>query len=102
MGNVGTVNQMSTGTGDASLQVAVDGTGEFGNFSLFFTPNAGAVYDPVGPIQPADTTFESQIFFRSGTTGVRQTLGALAGSLSTITGTPLDGVSTFTIGNLSL
>ncbi|MHC4875350.1 MAG: choice-of-anchor Q domain-containing protein [Planctomycetota bacterium] len=101
--NVGAVNQMSNGTGDASLQVAVDGTGEFGTASsLFLTPNAGAVYDPVGPVLPATTTFESLIYFRSGTTGNRQTLGALAGSLSTISGTPLDGVSTFTIGNLSL
>ncbi len=76
------LHALSTGTGDGSLNVEVDGYGSFGG-AVFATFN-GAVYDPIGPILPAETTFESGVAVRFGGSGTRQylTSGSILGSSS--------------------
>ena len=64
---------LSTGTGDASLSVGVDGYGAFGSAVSFTSGQAGeAVYDPVGSVAAASTTFESGIAIRFGSSGAAE------------------------------
>src|SRR5688500_15845881 len=46
---------LTTGTGDRSLSVTVDGYGSFGSS----TPAGDAIYDPIGAIGPSGTVYES-------------------------------------------
>jgi hypothetical protein len=54
-----TTATLSNGVGDGSVTVTVDAYGSFGSS----TPAGNAVYDPIGAIGPAGTTFESALYF---------------------------------------
>ncbi len=96
---------LTTGTGDASLSVSVDGYGAFG--SAVGGQAGEAVYDPVGSIAAASTTYESGVAIRFGSTGARQFLTASSiggsGGLSdvAVTGTSTTASSTFSDGGLT-
>jgi len=99
------LHSMSTGPGDGGLTIDVDGYGAFGSA---VSGSAGlAVYDPVGSIAAASTTFESGLAIRFGGAGTRQflTAGFINGSggLSdpAVTGTSAFGTSSFSSGGLS-
>ena len=64
---------LSTGSGDGSVTVTVDGFGSFGS-AVFLDDFEGAIYDPIGPTPAASTTFQSGIAIRAGGTGQRQFL----------------------------
>ncbi len=97
---------LSTGSGDGSLNIAVDGYGSFGS-AVGGTQAGEAIYDPVGPIQAASTTFESGVAIRFGTSGARQflTSGNIGSSTSlgdvAISGTSTSANSTFTYNTLN-
>jgi len=92
-----TLHTLSTGSGDGSLTVEVNAFGGFGNNGSTSNPG-NATYDPLGPVGPASTTYESWLAFRIGPTGSRVSLN---GAASAITGTPTSCTSTFTMGSLS-
>lgn len=98
---------LTTGTGDGSLTITVDGFGSFGD-AIGFPDNTGAVYDPIGPITAASTTFQSAVAVRLGGAGGRQflTSGDIQGSGGlpdpAITGTSTSATSTFAFGDLSV
>src|SRR5688572_20203808 len=50
---------LTTGSGDRSLTVAVDGYGSFGSS----TPAGDALYDPVGATLASGTVYESAVYF---------------------------------------
>jgi len=54
-----TTATLSNGVGDGSVTVTVDAYGSFGSS----TPAGNAVYDPIGAIGPAGTTYESGLYF---------------------------------------
>ncbi|MEX0679607.1 MAG: Calx-beta domain-containing protein [Pirellulales bacterium] len=97
---------LTTGSGDGSLTVTVDGFGSFGS-AVGFPQNTPTIYDPIGPIGPASTTFQSGVAFRLGNVGGRQFLtsgdilgsGGLSDPLTS--GSSTDATSTFTFGGLS-
>jgi Ca2+-binding RTX toxin-like protein len=90
--NVGTSAMLQNGIGDGFLTIpALDGVGDFTN----------ALYDPIGPIAQADTTFSSRLYFRSGLTGVRPLFSAAATNVSNIRATATEANSTFDINNLA-
>ncbi len=96
---------LSTGSGDGSVTVDVDGYGSFGS-AVFLLGSQGAVYDPIGPIGPASTTFQSGVAVRLGTIGERQflTSGDILGSggleAPVVTGDLTQATSTYTASNL--
>ena len=93
--DVGTFHTLTNGPGDGTVSIDI---GPFGDFS-------GAPYDPVGPGGPASTTFDSDVYFRTGTTGARTTLRSEGfGTESTIRGLSDEANTTFTIdgGNLTV
>lgn len=97
----------STGTGDASVTLGVDGYGTYG--STNGANGDDALYDPVGPIPQSGTTWGSALAFRVGNTGTREFLSAgtispyASGGLPrpTITGTTTDSISSFSRGGLN-
>lgn len=92
---------IGSGTGDGSLTVQVTSTGAFGIGSFPTTMNAGAPYDPIGAVTAGDTTFDSEIYFRSNTlAGARSTIDSLATNRTTIRGTSSEANSSFDIGTL--
>ena len=92
---------LSNGTGDGSLTVGVDGFGSFGSSVGGETSNA--IYDPIGSIGAAGTTFESGLFLSGPPTWL--TSGSIGGSASLlnpeITGDSTSANSSFTQGALS-
>ncbi len=98
----GTVHEMSTGSGDGSLQISVDATGTFGGSSNVFGTSGSAPFDPIGLIGPKATTFESYVYFRpSTTTGTRQQLSQIAANVSSIRGLLNEADSMFDVGSLN-
>jgi hypothetical protein len=97
------LHALTTGTGDGGLTVSVDGYGSFG--SAVGSPESGnAIYDPVGPIAAASTTFESYVAIRIGTTGPREFLtsgGASGLPDPVITGSSTHITSSFAMSGLS-
>lgn len=97
---------LTNGSGDASVTVGVDGYGSFGS-SVNGSNTSDAIYNPVGPISSAGTTFESGVAIRIGSTGGRTflTSGDIGGSgslpNSTVTGTATTGNSSFSFGGLT-
>lgn len=86
-GALGNQATLTFGVGDGSLQVIVDGVGSI----------QSSVFDPLGPqYGAADPQFISDLQFRIGTTGGRQTLSANAA----MTGTANEARSTFTQSGL--
>jgi len=65
-------HQLIAGVGGGSLTVGVDGFGAFGSSVGF--DSSDAIYDPIGPQNPAGTVFESGVAIRIGDTGTRQFL----------------------------
>ncbi len=102
--DVGAVHNMSTGSGDASLQISVNATGTFGTSSAIGGTNPGAFYDPLGTglgLAAATTAFESGVYLRQGTgSGTRQPLDQAATSTGTILGTTTEANSSFAVGLL--
>ncbi len=97
---------LTTGTGDGNLTVTVDGYGSFGD-AVGLPDNTGALYDPIGPVQQASTTFESGVAFRLGSSGTRDFLTSgniyTSGGLPapTITGDSTTANSTFSFDGLN-
>ena len=98
---------LNTGSGDGSLTVGVDGYGAFG--SAVGSPESGpAIYDPIGSIRAASTTFQSGVAFRLGSSGPRQFLtdGDIGGSGGlpgvAVTGSTTSATSTFSFGGVSI
>lgn len=95
---------LSNGTGDATLTVGVDGFGSFG--SSIGDDATDAIYNPLGSIAAAGTTFQSGVAIRVGSAGARTylTSGSIFGSSlpnPTVTGTPTAANSSFSFGVLN-
>jgi len=95
---------LTNAPGDGTVTVGVDGYGSFG--SSVNADTTDAVYDPVGPIGTAGTTFESGIALRVGGAGARTFLspgisGGGVGPNPTVTGTATSGSSSFATSGLS-
>ena len=97
---------LSNGPGDGSLSVGVDGFGSFGS-GIIGGDASDASYDPVGAGGPGDTTFQSAIAIRTGTSGSRTFLSSgpieNSGNLANppVTGTATSGTSSFSFDGLS-
>jgi hypothetical protein len=96
---------LSNGTGDATLTVGIDGFGSFG--SSIGEDATDAIYNPLGAIGAAGTTFESAVAIRFGTNGSRTYLTSgsiVGGSLANpaVTGTSSAANSSFSIGVLNV
>ncbi|MBI3912082.1 MAG: fibronectin type III domain-containing protein [Armatimonadetes bacterium] len=93
---------LTNGTGDAHAEVTVDAYGEFGSDAA---SGGDLLYDPVGPIGQASTTFYSTVWFSgAGLAGVGGS-GELLGEteLSPVDFLTVDGshaVSEWTLGGL--
>lgn len=98
------LHALSTGSGDGSLNVDLDGYGSFGSVVL---PSGDAIYDPIGTIGAASTTFESGVAIRLGNSGPRQFLtSGFIGSSGGLAAPPISGSSTtatssFAFGSLN-
>nr|WP_246294896.1 PEP-CTERM sorting domain-containing protein [Schlegelella koreensis] len=96
---------LSTGSGDGSVTLGVDGYGSFGG--SVGSDATDAVYNPIGSLGAAGTSYESAVAIRFGTTGSRQflTSGDIGGSSGLtnplVTGSGTAGSSSFTFGGLS-
>ena len=96
---------LSVGVGDGSLSVGVDGYGSFG--SAIGVNSSNAVFDPVGAVGSAGTTFDSGVAVRLGPAGARTflTSGSIGGSGGltnpTVTGTATSATSTFSFLGLN-
>jgi Ca2+-binding RTX toxin-like protein len=90
--NVG--NNVTLTNGTAETNVDIQSIGPAGDFRT-------ALYNPVGAQPSADTTFDSEIYFRTATIGARQTLQSQASNVSTIRSTGTEANSSFSIGNLT-
>lgn len=90
---VGPSATLDNGPGDATVFISsVDAYGQFNS----------ATYDPVGGDVAAETTFDSEVYFRFGNTGPRQSLiDASAGSGSSIRSLNDEANSSFSIGDLT-
>ncbi len=101
------LHALTTGPGDGGLMVSVDGYGAFGS-AVGAAESGEAIYDPVGPIAAASTTFESGVAFRVGTSGPRQflTAGQIGGSGNlpepVISGSSTNATSNFSTGGLTV
>ncbi len=93
---------LTTGTGDGNLTVEVDGYGSFGA-AVGIGSDQGAIYDPIGPISAASTTFQSGVALRFGSVGPRQflTSGFIFGT-STLPSIPTTGSATSIVSNFSI
>ena len=89
---VGPFASLDNGPGDGSVSISsVDAYGQF--FS--------AVYDPIDD-NPAETTFDSEVYFRFGNSGTRQSLIVASGdSGSSIRSLNNEANSSFNIGDLT-
>ena len=91
---------MTTGNGDGTLDITVDGYGAFG--SVVTTDAGPANYDPVGVVPQASSVFQSALAIRMNqTSGTRQYLSSSTiynNSLPTI---PISGTSTTANSNFS-
>jgi len=77
-----TAVQLSNGPGDGSVSVGVDAFGSFGS-SIDGDGASDAIFDPVGSIAAAGTTFESAVAVSSGGARTYLTSGFLSGSSAT-------------------
>lgn len=97
---------LSTGTGDGGVTVGVDGFGSFGT-NVGTTNATDAIYNPVGALGAAGTSYISSVAIRFGTSGGRTflTSGDISGTGNlpnpTVTGTATKGTSTFTRNGLA-
>ncbi|MEA5616939.1 choice-of-anchor I family protein [Cronbergia sp. UHCC 0137] len=95
---------LKTATGDGGLQVGVDGFGAFGS-NIGGEDATDALYDPIGEIAEAGTTFQSGVAIRIGDTGERTFLST--GSIDEltaptfVTSSDSNATSNFTVGDLS-
>ncbi|MGO4892773.1 hypothetical protein [Flavobacterium sp. W21_SRS_FM6] len=69
---------LTSGTGDGTLEVGVDGYGSFGS-SISGIDTSDAFYDPVGIDESAGTTYESAIAVGFGGDRTYLTTGSIAG-----------------------
>lgn len=83
------MNILSTSAGDGNLTVTVNADGSF--FS--------ALYDPIGDIPQADTTFQSEVAIRTGDSGPRTFLSG-SGNLDFTSSSQTSADSTFNIQGL--
>lgn len=96
---------LSNTPGDGSVQVGVDGFGSFG-LAVGGTGTTDAFYDPIGIQGLTETTFDSGVAIRFGTSGTRSflTSGSIGGSGGLtnplLTGTPTQANSSFNFNNL--
>lgn len=81
--------------GDGTVRVGVDGFGAFGSFAGALADEA--TFDPVGPIGPAGTTFQSAVALGLGGTRVMLATGVGSSSLTNplVTGSTTSGSSSF-------
>ena len=94
----GTIYQLTNGPGDATVDLNLGATGQFG----FATVNGNTLYDPVGPGIPAETVFRTDLYFRLGTSGQRQIVDSIASNVSNIRGFQNEEAnSTFDVAGLS-
>jgi hypothetical protein len=93
---------LTNGTGDGTVTLGVDGYGAFG--SSVGSDSNDAIYDPIGAIGAAGTTYESGIAFGTGGTRAFLTSGDIGGSGSlanpTVTGSSTSAQSSFNYGGL--
>ena len=89
---VGPLASLDNGPGDGTVSISsIDAYGQF----------FAAVYDPIDD-DPAGTTFDSEVYFRFGSTGTRQSLvNASGASGSSIRSLSDEANSTFNIGDLT-
>ena len=93
------LHALSTGSGDGSLNVDLDGYGSFGSAAF---PNGDAIYDPIGSIGAASTTFESGVAIRLGNTGPRQFLtSGFIGTSGDLSAPPISGSATAATSNFA-
>jgi predicted nucleic acid-binding Zn ribbon protein len=71
------MTQINSVAGDGGLTVGVSSTGAFGS-NTGVTGASDAQYDPIGIQGVGDTTYQSDLAFRIGSTGARQFLSSLA------------------------
>jgi hypothetical protein len=90
-------DNLTNGSGDGKVSVSVTPAGAFGSSSP--SPGGNATYNPIGPIGPASTTFESYVYFRLGDSGVRTNLSTLPATVTSSSANSL--TSTFSIGGLN-
>lgn len=91
---------LTTGVGDGTVTVGVDGFGAFG--SSVSADSSNAIFDPVGPVGAAGTTFESMVAIRFGEEGPRTWLtSGSAGPNPSISGTSTSASSSFSFGGLN-
>ncbi len=100
------LHALSTGSGDGSVNLDVDGYGAFGG--AVGGVAGQAIYDPIGSIGPSSTTFESGVAVRVGSSGSRQflTSGSIGSSGGlpepTVTGSLTSAISNFSLGQLNV
>src|SRR5438128_1468803 len=89
---------LSTGVGDGSVVMGVDG---FGSFGFNPTPNTtDANYDPIGPTLTTRTSYDSGVAIRVGAVGPRKFLtSGLIGSSGGLANPVVSG--TLTMGSSS-
>lgn len=95
---------LNNGPGDGSVTMGVDGFGSFG-YDVEGTGTSEAIYNPVGAITPAGTTFESGVALGFGGTRTFLSSGNIGGSGNltnpAITGSSTSANSSFTSGGLN-
>lgn len=95
---------LNNGSGDGNVTVGVDGFGSFGS-SVGGNGTSNAVYDLVGAIAPAGTTFDSGVALGFGGTRTFLTSGDIGSSAGltnpTVTGSSTSASSSFASGGLS-
>ena len=80
---------LTNGNGDGQVNITVNGSGTF----------SAAYFNPKGPTETADTTFNSYAYFRAGSSGTRTALTNQPAT--TVSSSPTEMISTFSIGALS-
>ena len=89
------MTQLKTVAGDGALDIEVSSTGAFGSNTY-----GVALYDPLGTIEAASTTFQSDIAFRIGQSGTRQFISDLVTNPIIISSTKATTSSSFIVSNL--
>jgi len=91
---------LTNGESGGSVNVGVDGFGAFGSSNGPDTTDA--LYNPVGSIEPAGTTFQSMLGIRTGDSGARDFLTSEeVGTNPGVSGTETSAASTFSYDGLN-